>query len=292
MNVFKKIIVLALMVLAGAGIGKGWHWAKDGFHILRVRTAYPARPDLSKPASLEVLKALDQPFHFIGRGRQCYAFASLDGKYVLKLPRLDMFELPFWLKTCRFSFLDPYRKELLARFSWREKFTLNSFQIAFDELQKETGVIYLHLYQTDDLKNSVVVIDRLGWRYRLDLDKMPFILQQKHSLMLPAFESSLKSGDLKRAEEILEAFIVVIESRSRKGIFNKDSSFLPNFGFDGEKGIQIDIGSFYRKPSMGPEAFEASFRETAKHVHEWLAGIDSEITDWFDQRIEEKCSGS
>lgn len=287
---FKKIVALTLLVLVVLCIGKGWHWAKDGFHILRVGTAFPANREFSKPASLEANLALDQPFHFLGRGRQCYVFASRDGKYVLKLPRLNMFDLPFWVKACRFSCLDGYRKELSERRSVREKFTLNSFQIAFDELQDDTGVLYLHLYQTEDLKQTIVVRDCLGCKYRLDLDRTPFILQEKKALMMPAFERSLKTGDVKGTQEILEAFLIVIENRARKGIFNKDSSFLPNFGYDGKKVVQIDIGSFYRKPGRGPEAFQDSFRETARHVHEWLARTDPEMMNWFDQRVEEKCS--
>src|SRR3990172_8014289 len=104
---FKKFSLFLLLVSVVLMIGKGWHWAKDGFHILRVRNA-PFGIGEDPPINAADLAALQQPYFYIGRGHQCYAFSSEDGKYVLKLPRLDRYELPFWLRICRLSVLDAY----------------------------------------------------------------------------------------------------------------------------------------------------------------------------------------
>jgi hypothetical protein len=283
----KKIGVLLLLFFFVATIGKGWHLAKDGFHIWRVRTGLPEQ-GIEQPISPEIGAILQQPFYYIGRGHQCYAFASIDQRYVLKLPRLDRYDIPFWLKVCQFSFLDSYRQKLRADLSHRFHFITTSFQIAQNELQEQTAILYLHLYRTSNLHIHTTVTDQVGRTYRLDLDKTPFILQEKIPLMIPQFKNALKRGDQEQAKEILEALLQVIKIRAKKGIFNKDPSFVRNFGLLGEKGVQIDIGSFYYKSDVDEkEAFEKSFRETTKHVHLWLANFDPQIQQWFDKRTEE-----
>lgn len=289
-RMLKKISLFFLFLSALLLFGKGWHWAKDGFHLLRVR--HPPFGLNNPPIDPLFLTALSEPYFYIGRGHQCYAFASRSGKYVLKLPRLDRYELPFWLRACRFSPLDAYREALLADVKHRHRFIEESFKIALNDLPQETGILYLHWNRTDHLNCSTTITDRLGRTYRIDLDRTPFILQRKEALMMPLFQKSLQTGDRKEAKRILEAFLQVIAARSKKGIFNKDPSFLRNFGYGEEgQGIQIDIGSFYRKAnSSEKKAFEDSFRETAAHVHNWLSSLDPEMQEWFDKRVEEYAS--
>jgi hypothetical protein len=281
----RKAIAFFLLLICAASIGKGWHWAKDGFNIRR--TDFPLGQKISAPIDSETRAALDQTFTYLGRGHQCYAFASADGQYVLKLPRYDRYTLPFWLRSCQFPFLRKTREELRADKERRFRFTLESFRIAFEELQEETALLCLHFNETDTLRSRTEIVDRIGRSYEIDLDRTAFVLQRKKPLMMPAFQESLKAGDKEGAKEILEAFLSVIALRAEKGIFNKDPSFLRNFAYDG-KGIQIDIGSFYRKKELDPKsAFGPSFLQTTEHVQNWLRGIDPEIASWFEERTRE-----
>ncbi len=281
---FRKVGALFFLILSMMLIGKGWHFAKDGFSIQRTR--FPlGRSHLPEP-DFEVRNALNQSYHYLGRGHQCYAFESADGQYVLKLPRYDRYTIPFWLRASRFPFLENVREALQEDKEKRLQFTLNSFHIAFDELKKETALLYLHLDRTESFRLSTEVVDRIGRSYRLNLDRTAFILQRKKPLMMPAFKLALASGNRVEAKEILEAFLEVIAVRARKGIFNKDPSFLRNFGYDGE-GVQIDIGSFYRKKDVDlMTAFGPSFLQTIGHVQDWLTTVDPEIASWFKQRTE------
>ena len=285
---FKKGMILLLLVFGSALAGKGWHWAKDGFSIRR--TQFPLGEKSRAPFDPTIAAALSQTYRYLGRGHQCYAFESADGQYVLKLPRYDRYLVPFWLRACRFSFLDSYREELRLDKEKRLRFLLTSFGIAFDELREETALLCLHLGESDIFRSKTKIVDRLRRSYEIDLDKSAFILQRKKPLMMPVFEKSLKEGDRKAAKEILDAFLAVVAVRAGKGIFNKDPSFLRNFGYDGE-GVQIDIGSFYRKPSVdSEEAFAPSFLQTVGHVQNWLAEVDPEIGAWFESRTKEIAS--
>lgn len=275
----KKAVAFLLLVVLIAIVGKGWHIAKGGFAIPRIRPFYLTL-QASEPPSSVVKQALDQTYKYLGRGRQCYAFVSADGKYVLKLPRFDRFFVPFWLRAL------PFRERRRALSIAKEKryhFTLDSFRIADEVLKEESALLYVHLGKTEFFQKKVSIVDRIGRSFFLSLDQTAFLLQEKKPLMMPLFFDCLKKGNREEAKEMLEAFFALITSRARKGIFNKDPTFFKNFGYDRGKAVQIDVGSFYRKD----EGVRASLQETVDHFQNSLMGIDPEVLSWFERRSKE-----
>jgi len=281
-RMLRKIVVFVCLIAMCCGIGKGIHWAKKGFTIRRI--AAPVRWKLEFWDN-EADRAILQPFRYLGRGRQCFAFASLDGQYVLKLPRTDIYQIPFWMRALP---LPSIRKEqLLIERRNREEFVLNSMKIAYEELQSDTGVLGIHFGQTTNLGKELTIIDALGCRYRLLAHKTAYVLQKKHPILMRVFLETLHSGDRRKAQEILDAMIDVVVARGRKGIWNKDESFLRNYGFDGLKGYQIDIGSFYRKSDGA-----ASIYDTLHPVRTWLQTAAPELLDSFDKSLEKRMADS
>lgn len=281
----RRLIVLCALIGFCALVGKGWHIAKDGFNLSRTYTSLPKEALQTSDPSVSSL--LHQTYTYLGRGHQCYAFGSEDGKYVIKLPRYDRYRLSFFLRSCPFSSIKPYREMIRTDIEKRQQFLLKSFRLAFDELRDETALVYLHLHRTEHLQNSLVIKDRLGRVYQLNPNRTAFILQEKKPIMMASFQERLQVGDRKGAEEILDAFLDVVSTRSQKGIYNKDPSFLRNFGWEKGKGIQIDIGSFYRKSDQPfQEAREKSFQETIAHVRNWLIEVDKEMLNTFDEKTQ------
>jgi hypothetical protein len=274
----RKTVIILCLALACCGIGKGIHWAKKGFTARRI--AAPVQTQLviwDKAADL----ALEQPFRYLGRGRQCFAFASLDGKYVLKLPRTDIYQMPFWMRVLPIP--EKKRFAFCSVRAARENFVLNSMKIAYEELRDDTGVLSLHFGKSEDLGKSLNLIDAMGIPCRLPAHLTTFVLQTKQPILMRAFLEALQDGDLALCRKVLDAFIDLVVVRGGKGIWNKDESFLRNYGFDGKKAYQIDIGSFYFKAD-GP----ASIRDTMHPVRDYLAKIDKEMLSYFDAALEKK----
>lgn len=281
----KRFSLLVLLCLAVWGVGKLWHLAKDGFSIARVQPFF--WPDVCYQTALSSdLYPLSQSYTYLGRGHQCYAFLSADRKYVLKLPRQDHFDLPLWLRVfCHFPGFDSYAKSLRKDKERRQTFLYNSFALADRELKEQTALLAVHLVETQSVGKKVEIVDRIGRSFLLDLDKMPFILQERRDLMVPSLLHAVQRGELKRAQEILDSFLELIAIRARKKIFNKDPSFVRNFGLDGGQVVQIDVGSFYRK--RDEEApFVHSFRETANLVQPWLQKVHPELGGYFADCVE------
>lgn len=284
-GVVKRIVSLLVLIGFCALSGKSWHWAKDGFSLSRTYCYLPKIPEELSDHSLDAM--LEQTYTYLGRGHQCYAFESEDGNYVIKLPRYDRYRLSFFLRSFPFSFLTSHRENIRTDIERRLYFLLESFRLAFEELRSETALVYLHLQRTEHLSHPLIIKDRLGRIYRLDSNRTAFMIQEKKPIMMASFQDRLRKGDRKGAEEILDGFLHVLSARSEKGIYNKDPSFMRNFGWEKGRGFQIDIGSFYRKSNMPlQEAREKSFQETVAHVRNWLTELDTDMLNIFDRKTQ------
>ena len=280
----KKLILLLFLIVFCAGVGKGIYFVRDGFTERRIHGLKNwITPDWDE----EVELALDQPFYYLGRGRQCFAFASKDGKYVLKLPRTDIYKTPFWARVLP---VKAYREQLEAKNLCRQNFVLGSFDISIHELRNQTGLLAVHLGQSFPQGKKIILVDKLGIKHSLRREKTPFVLQYKKPILMNEFSLARKNGDTQKAEKILDAMLDVIVERAEKGILNRDRSFLRNYGFDGEKGYQIDVGSFYRNPKIeGRAAYEKSIRDSIDPVLEWLAKTDPEMLDYLNKTLNRRC---
>ncbi len=275
----KKAIFLFLIVLFSAAVGKGLYCLKDGFSGRRI-------PSLGMMATEnfdeEVKAALLQTFHYIGRGRQCFAFASADDKYVLKFPRTDIYKTPLWMRALP---MKAYQERLEKNHAEREKFIMGSFQICIQELKEQTGLLAIHLGQSPS-REKLTVVDALGCKHRLPLGKTSFVLQYKHPILIQVFLDALKKGNRREAERILDSLVDVVVDRAQRGILNRDRSFLRNYGFNGERAYQIDVGSFFRKEDMDPKAaYEKSLLDSMDPVQEWLAKKDTEMLRYLNKKI-------
>ena len=277
----KKCFLILGLIFFSLGVGKGLYFLKDGFSFRRIHS-------LSRQSSFgwneESNRAIQQTFHYIGRGRQCFAFESADGKYVLKFPRTDIYSTPFWARALPFK---SYREKLEAAHKEREEFIRESFKISFEDLKEETGLLAVHLGQTEPDLQKLTVVDAAGATHKLPLYKTSFVLQYKHPLLMRSFALALENNDRSKAEKIIDALVDVVASRAKLGILNRDRSFLRNYGFDGKKAYQIDIGSFFRTKNLSVDAvYQKSIRDSMDPVQEWLKDNEPEMLPYLNQKLD------
>ena len=133
--------------------------------------------EMSEPLSQEALEALLQPYHYLGKGKQSYAFASKDGKWVVKFFNHKYFKLPFWAAA--------FPKEKAKR-EKRKLFYLNSYRIASKLLKEETGLVYLHQGWNLSPLPQLAATDPMGISHWINLNDIPFVLQKKSGAFLSA----------------------------------------------------------------------------------------------------------
>ncbi len=281
--IVKKIFSIVLILLLPVLIGKGLYFARGGWSPRRFQSLEKPLPMIPAPDAA-TRKILSQPFYYLGRGRQCFAFTSKDGKYVLKCPRTNIYNLPFWARVLPVS---EYRKKQLKDKAWRQEFIFGSFRLAKEELQDITGVIATHLGESDPINEKITLVDAFGCSYDFPMEKMLFILQHKYSLWAPVFLGATKNNDITEQKRLLNGFIDTVIYRAKKGILDRDRSFVRNYGINGEKVCEIDIGAFFQlKDRDKTQIFQKAVHETLAAMQEWLAKENPQMVEFVKERLE------
>lgn len=244
MKIAKLLLFLFLLVAAE----RFSHSQTDGFMVSKILSDLPEDDPRWKSAPLthsqreEMEHILDQPFFYLGGGHESYAFVSQDGQFVLKFFKHQTVRLSF-LKTALvskghfFAQLQKARSERLDR-------TFTSCMIAYQQLPKETGLLFLHLNREEKIGKSVWIQDRLGIRHSIDLDQTEFVIQKKADLARERLSKLLAYGETPALREAIDSLLSLLYRRAMSGIYDRDVRILDNFGFVGNEAVEIDVGSY------------------------------------------------
>lgn len=234
----------------------------------------PLLSEPSAPASSETLLTLGQPFRYLGKGRQSVAFASEDGKWVLKFFNQKYFKVPFWA-----SIFPKFR----ATREKRRAYYRESYQIAAELFQEETGIVYLHQGLSPTTLPSVFIEDRHGKAFQVDLNGLPFVLQKRAEPFYPSLEALDPSG----FGEALDQFVSLIQARIGQGIGDGDHNVENNFGMLHGRIVHIDPGRLHRAAQPWErEKIKYEWWSATHAFRKWLEKRHPEHLSRFDNAIE------
>jgi len=266
----------------------------DGFTLLRISSSLPYEqkwdiPPLSSDKLDHLHKLFSQKFYYLGAGGQCYAFVSQDNETVLKFFKFHMRTpsyqallpfLPRFLKTNIMRKNDRASKRLLRDF--------NSYKLAYEELKEETALLYIHLNKSSFLKQSVIIVDKLGIEHRIDLDDKEFIVQKKMELVHPRLQFLMQSNKLEEAKQAIDSLLEVVVARCKKGIFDEDARLHRNFGFIGPNAAILDVGRFRRDENRRKkEVYLQDIDEITFRFRNWLSNTYPELSCYLEKRLQE-----
>ncbi len=238
----KRGINFTLFLVAFNTIEHLCHKKTKGFFLQRIQfrdeTTEASSPDAT------TLSALNQPFHYFNYGNQCYAFVSEDGKYILKLFKYVHHTPPMW--TSKIPLLNrfkSFRQTRIDKTLWKRNRDFQGYQIAFDHLRQETGLLDIHLHPTNTYP-AITLYDPLNIVHSLDLNNAPFILQKRVIPAYQQFSSWIQKGEIDKLRQGISDLVSLCALRISKQIYDDDVNFYSNSGFDDEKPIIIDPGHF------------------------------------------------
>lgn len=265
-----------------------------GFSLFRIQSNFAYNPHWDTPELTQTEKTamdaiLEQKFHYLGKGGQCYAFESEDGKYVLKFFKLYLRRLPSWAFAIPLS--DSYQKMLerkqKVRASKLER-DFNSYKLAFTELKEETGLIFIHLNKTQELKKAVTIIDKLHIEHVINLDKTLFVLQKKAELVYPHLNRLMREDNKEKAKEAVQSILTLIHDRAQKGIFDEDARIHCNFGFIDNEAVLIDVGRLKIDPQIKvPAVYQKDLLKITRRFKQWLEVHHPSLATYLDEKLDE-----
>jgi hypothetical protein len=267
----KKLVFLLFFISACLAAPAGLKRLTLGFKIGKLRLELPYRSDWEANSILSEWQASDilaKPFRFLGKGAQCYAFSS--GDVVLKIFRFDERHL-FSKRSKRAG------QQKIFRF-------FEGCLLAASAAKEETGLLYLHLNQTEGKLPVLEAKGPLGQSFRLPLDKVRFALQKKAQPLEAGLMAAREDGALK---EKIELIVALLESRIGKGIGNSDPSLWRNFGFLEAQAIEFDFGNYVDRPDFSdPKKAQAELMRYIRPLWNWLEKYGPEHLEGLKARIE------
>lgn len=280
----KRLFILILLAGGFFGVERLCHIATDGFAMVNV---YSPKGDYQKwhrdcifPDEL-----LGQTFTYFDSGSQSYVFVSEDGSTVLKLFKFQHMRTPPVLDFL--PDLGPLGRKREKKRRVIEQ-TFNSLCLAYDQMREETGLLALHLSETTSLHQTLTIVDKIGKRHEIDLDRIPFLIQKKGQLAYNAIDTWMEKGETETAEQALRSLLRLAVSRCHKGIFDKDPDFETNFGFIGKRPFQIDFGRLsVAKQEKEANVYGPEMIRITRAMEEWLAKNHPILLHAFHEELNE-----
>lgn len=279
MRKFAAFLFLLVLVWAVAyGVGRIYYRTTGGFTIGNITydLPYDARwemrpPDEEQAHAIEAI--LHQPFHYLGKGCQSYVFESDDNRYVLKFFKYQRFRPKIWLNYMTFlPGMESYLQDKVACKKRKLESVFTSWKLAYEELQPETGVLFVHLNKTRrQWDMPFIIYDKMGWEHSLDLNEYEYLLQRKAKLLCPTLEGLMTSGKVNEAKQLLDRLIQMLLSEYRRGFADNDHALMQNTGVLDGRPVHIDVGQFVKNNKVkDPEVYNQEIFNKTWKFRKWL----------------------
>ena len=220
----------------------------------------------------ETIALLDQPFTFLGKGRQSFAFVSEDGNNVLKFFNKKYFKIPWYNIS---------KRELLKR-AKREKFFKESYLVAGQFLKEETGLISCHFEKTRGLP-KVLLKDKASRTFTIDLNEVSFVIQRKGK----PFYSTLEEVYASRGKEGLclefRRYFQLIAKRISLSIEDGDHDVEHNYGYLDGNPFQLDPGRLLKGDLFDQKKTDHEWWVATHAFRKWLEKKHPDMVSNFDE---------
>ena len=239
----------------------------------------------SKIKTEQINKILSMPFSYLAEGTRTYAYVSADDKIVIKL-----FKSPTEIKTAFFSLgidlgkvsWSPKPNDSLGSAEIMHRNTLKSYQLAFDKLQEDTALIYIHSSETENLINNIRINGS-----NFNPNTTQFLLQHKAFLFGEKLVQLMSAGKTQEAKIEIDKLLDFIISLWKRGITEDTFNFYDNYGFFGNKIIQIDAGEFHQGfDCVKKEIFQKKIIK--KESYQWLNLKYPDLASYLKDKVYEK----
>lgn len=289
-----RCLGVLLCVLCIYGIGRLYYRLTDGF--MESNIVYDVPLELRRSGSSlsqENKDALDailaQEFHYLGKGCQSYVFSSQDGNYVLKFFKYQRFRPQAWLDNFAFiPLVDNYRLRKIAKKKRKLDYALASWKMAYEELQPETGVIYVHLNKSGNWQKNLVLYDKVGLRHEIDLNTIEFMVQKRARMLCPELLRMQQNHELENAKTHIDRLLALLLSEYQRGYADNDHALMQNTGIYASTPIHIDVGQFVKNPmAADPSVYNQELFNKMWKFRIWLRQNYPELADFTDQRLQD-----
>ena len=293
-RLYKSIIWFALVAALFYGAGRVYYAVTGGFSIGNITFALPYDDRwVTKPLSTEeqsnINQILSQKFHFLGKGCQSYVFESDDGQYVIKFFKYQHFRPRAWIDLFTFiPSVEEYRQNKMVEKRELLERLFTSLKIAYEYLQEDTGVVYIHLNKSRNLNKEVVIYDKMKLKHRLNIDDYEFVIQRKAKMLGKEIDQLMTEKRQNEAEIIIDKLLALILKEYSNGYADNDHALMQNTGILDGRPVHIDVGQFVRNNQVKqPGLYKQELFNKTWRFHDWLKRHHPALANYLEMRLKE-----
>lgn len=293
----KKLLTLVSKLLAGTlafvGISYFCESKTKGFRTYYIISNLPNEsqwevPPLSELEQKRIDALLDQPFTYLAAGGWCFAFLGEDKKTVLKFFKHEHLLPSSILRNFSFNNLLMKSSPWPQGTAYFQEFNFKSCTLLYDKVKERTGLLYLHLNKTKNLHKPVTLIDNIGIKHTIDLDKTEFVVQKKAELLFDHIDRLAKEKKIEEAKRSLDDMIECLLTLFKRGTRDLDLSLHHNFGYTEDGAITLDLSSFEIDESLKkPGNYRKELIVKTRWLSRFLNKNYPDLHVYFENRLSE-----
>ncbi len=232
----------------------------------------------------EINDIFSQHFYFIGKGKQCTAYVSNDGRYVVKfLLQKPLVVKPQFKELPNVFPLTLFKKYKVGMRKKRKEALFTAFMVSYHIAPEQTGMLYVHLNQTKNIFRKPLIVDIKDNPVYIDIDNTQFILQKRARHIKPVIIDLMCEGKVAQAKRRVDQVLMLLFEAAKKGIVDADKSLIrnDNVGFLETRAIYIDTGKLrHVKGKVTQKQFVKDLKRL-EPFNKWLQAYYPELADYY-----------
>jgi len=275
-RLFKFFLIFCLL-LSAYGLARLYYYLTDDFRIANITySEMPYRHHQDSPLSIEeeakIKKILLQPYYYLDKGAQSYAFISEDQEYILKFFKFKHLK-PHWMIQLLPS-IPPFNhlkehKRLNKQRKLQDIF--QGYEIAYQYNREGSQLIYLHLNPTEFLQQQLTLVDKIGRTHQIDADQIVFLIQKKGEPLKDRLNRFFKQNQIEEVKKALKLILNMYMKEYRLGIYDRDHGVLQNTGFIDKEPFHLDVGKLSKNEKMiRPEFHKQDLEVVIWKIDNWI----------------------
>lgn len=288
----KLFCFVLILFLSLYGASRLYYGVTGGFTIGNISSnlSFDKRWDANAPTpeKKEALhQILKQKFSYLGKGCQSYVFLSEDGKYVIKFFKYQRFRPQEWLDYLSFiPAVNSYRLEKIEKKKLKLDAIFKSWTIAYRNLPIQTGLIYVHLNKTQDLDQTILISDKMGFDHQLQADQMEFLIQRAAKMLCPTIKDLVKNDESNKAKQLIDDLVAMLVDEYQNGYADNDHALMQNTGVIDGQPIHIDVGQFIKNDLVkNPEVYKKELFNKTFLFKKWLIKNHPDLAKYLELKL-------
>lgn len=269
---FLSLFLVGVLIFGGTRL---YYFLTDDFYLGNISDPIPAQEAWRVSSTLadhEIKTLLSQPYHYVGKGAQCYAFASDDGEYILKFFKFKHLRPHrLWAFLPSWGPLEQWKRKEAEQKEQRMQRTFSGYKLAYEQFSDLSQIVHLHLNPGENDWGAIHVIDKMGREWEVPSSTTPFLIQKRGQILRSVLSDHLRHERMELAKEALEKIFFMYLKEYRSGTYDRDHGIMHNTGFVGETPFHLDVGKFCICESMSdPAVFAPDLRFVIWKMDIWL----------------------